>query len=246
MGALLTSVALGTLPALAQAPPAGPGPGAKTELKSLKEKASYALGMSIGRSLKQQAVEVSPDLIVRGLRDAIAGGNTLLTEQEADESLARFQEEAINAMSERGKKEGAAYLTLNGKKPDVKTTASGLQYKILKAGTGPKPKAEDMVTAHYKGTLVDGKEFDNSYKRGEPLTIPVTGVIPGWTEALLMMPVGSKWQLTIPASLAYGEQGRPPVIAPNSTLLFDIELLGIGGQKPGEQEPVLPKIRPGK
>lgn len=200
----------------------------KGDLKTLKDRASYAIGMNIGRSMKQQGVEVSPELFARGLRDALGGDKFLLTDQEAEEALTQFQEEAVNSLLERQKKEGAAYLAANGKKPDVKTTPTGLQYKILKAGAGPKPKADDTVTAHYRGTLIDGKEFDNSYKRGEPLVLQVNGVIPGWTEALQLMAVGSKWQLTVPANLAYGERGRPPVIAPNSTLLFDVELLAIG------------------
>ena len=225
------------VPALGQvkAPPKG-------EFKTLKDKASYAIGMSIGRSMKQQGVEVSPELLARGLRDALGGDKFLLTDQEAEEALNQFQEEAVAASAERQKKEGVAYLVANGKKPDVKTTASGLQYKVLKTGTGPKPKADDIVTTHYRGTLVDGKEFDSSYKRGEPAVFPVNGVIAGWTEALQLMPVGSKWQLAVPANLAYGERGRPPVIAPNSTLLFDVELLDIGAPKQ-EQEPVLPKVR---
>jgi FKBP-type peptidyl-prolyl cis-trans isomerase len=215
----------------------------KSEFKTLKEKASYAIGANIGKSFRQQSLDISPELIARGLRDALNGEKVLMTDQEAEEALTQFQEEAVTAMAERQKKEGAAYLALNGKKPDVKTTSSGLQYKVLKTGTGPKPKADDVVTTHYRGTLVNGNEFDSSYKRGEPATFPVTGVIAGWTEALQMMPVGSKWQLTIPANLAYGERGRPPVIAPNSTLLFDIELLAVGPPKTQEQESVLPKVR---
>jgi FKBP-type peptidyl-prolyl cis-trans isomerase len=215
-----------------------PGTTAKTAaplaLKTSKDKFSYALGMRMGANLKKQEVPVDPAILSRGLRDALGGGKTLMTEQEAQAALSdvqndlrKKQQEKMQAEGAANKKDGDAFLAANKGKDGVVTTPSGLQYKILKEGTGPKPAATDSVVCNYKGTLINGTEFDSSYKRGQPATFPVSGVIKGWTEALQLMPVGSKWQLFIPSDLAYGERGPGPEIGPNSTLIFEVELLSI-------------------
>ena len=204
---------------------------ARPELQTEKDKFSYALGMNIGTNLHRQAVPVDPEILLRGLKDSLAGGQTLLTEEEARAAIMQVQgeirkqqQEKLQAQGEANKKEGEAFLAANKTKQGVVTLPDGLQYKILQAGTGPKPTAGESVTVNYRGTLVNGTEFDSSYKRGQPATFPVTGVIKGWTEALQLMPVGSKWQLFIPANLAYGERA-PGDIGPNSTLIFEVELL---------------------
>jgi FKBP-type peptidyl-prolyl cis-trans isomerase len=201
-----------------------------------KDKQSYAIGLNVGKSLHRDDIDVEPKFLLQGVEDAISGGKVLLTDDEIKTVLTqlgmqvRQQQEAKRAaLADSNKKEGAAFLAANGTKPGVVTLPSGLQYKILTAGTGPKPTAGDSVVCNYKGTLLDGTEFDSSYKRGQPATFPVTGVIKGWTEALQLMPVGSKWQLFIPADLAYGERGREP-IGPNAVLVFDLELLSIQPQ----------------
>jgi FKBP-type peptidyl-prolyl cis-trans isomerase len=215
-----------------------PGTAAKTAaplaLKTSKDKFSYALGMRMGANLKKQEVPVDPAILSRGLKDALAGGKTLMTDQEAQTALSdvqndlrKKQQEKMQAEGAENKKVGDAFLAANKSKEGVVTTPSGLQYKILKEGTGPKPTATDSVVCNYKGTLINGTEFDSSYKRGQPATFPVNGVIKGWTEALQLMPVGSKWQLFIPAELAYGERGPGGQIGPNSTLIFEVELLSI-------------------
>jgi FKBP-type peptidyl-prolyl cis-trans isomerase FklB len=213
-------------------------------LTTQKDKFSYALGMNIGTNLRKQALPVNVDLIARGLRDAEAGGKTLLTEDEAKAVMMAVQteyrqqqQERLKQQGEANKKEGATFLAANKAKDGIVTLPSGLQYKILKPGTGPKPAATDTVSVNYRGTLISGTEFDSSYKRGQPATFGVTGVIKGWTEALQLMPVGSKWQLFIPADLAYGERGAGADIAPNATLIFEVELLSI---KPPEKAPEKP------
>ncbi len=190
--------------------------------KSPADKVSYALGILIGNNIKQQSIDANADLLATGIKDMQAG-KPLLTLQEAQQTMMAYQTEQRAKLSEKDR----AYLAENAKKEGVKTTPSGLQYKILTAGTGPSPKATDTVKAHYRGTLVDGTEFDSSYTRGQPFVSPVNRVIAGWTEALQIMKVGDKWQLTIPGALAYGERGSPPKIGPNATLIFDMELLAI-------------------
>ena len=187
----------------------------------------------MGENLHKQSVPVDPAILARGLRDGLAGGKTLLTEEEAQAAISEVQndvrkkqQENMQATGAANKKEGDAFLTANRTKEGVVTLPSGLQYKILKEGTGPKPAATDTVACNYRGTFINGTEFDSSYKRGQPASFPVTGVIKGWTEALQLMPVGSKWQLFIPSDLAYGEPGRPG-IEPSSTLIFEVELLSI-------------------
>src|SRR6202163_718725 len=224
-----------------QAPPAATNrraPAAKSPaplaLTTQKDKFSYALGMNLGTSLKKQSVAVDPNILARGLKDALAGGKTALTEDQARATLMEVQtemrkkqQEEMQVAGEASKKEGAAFLAANKSKDGVVTLPSGLEYKILTQGTGPKPTASDSVVCNYRGTLINGTEFDSSYKRGEPVTFPVNGVIKGWTEALQLMPVGSKWQLFVPSELAYGQRGPSPEIAPNPTLVFEVELLSI-------------------
>jgi FKBP-type peptidyl-prolyl cis-trans isomerase FklB len=199
-----------------------------------KEKDSYALGLNIGRGLSKQPVDLDAAAVARGLKDALSGGKTLLTDEEAAADLEKLKDQVQKAteakMQELGaenRKAGAAFLAENKTKEGVVTLPSGLQYKILTPGTGPKPTADDTVVCQYKGTLLDGTEFDSSYKRGQPATFAVGKVIKGWTEALQLMPVGSKWQLFIPADLAYGERGAGNVIPPNATLVFEVELVSI-------------------
>jgi FKBP-type peptidyl-prolyl cis-trans isomerase len=207
-------------------------------LTTRKEKFSYALGMSIGTGYKQglekQSVEVDWNLVSQGLKDSTGGGKTRLSEDEEKAVLTEVQNEVRKEQQEKmqqlaaaNKAEGEAFLTANKAKEGVVTLPSGLQYKIVTPGTGAKPTATDSVVCNYQGTLINGTEFDSSYKRGQPATFGVGQVIKGWTEALQLMPVGSKWQLFIPSNLAYGEQGRGAVIGPNATLIFEIELLSI-------------------
>ena len=204
------------------------------ELKTDKEKISYSIGMDIGGNLKRGSVEVDPDLLAKGLKDSYGGGKTVLTEDQARQTLADFQKammakqaETMKKLSEKNKADGEKFLAENAKKEGVKVLPSGLQYKELTPGTGKSPKTTDTVTTHYKGTLIDGTEFDSYYKRGQPATFPVSGVISGWTEALQLMKEGAKWQLFVPAGLAYGEKGAGQVIGPNATLIFEVELLTV-------------------
>jgi FKBP-type peptidyl-prolyl cis-trans isomerase FklB len=222
-------------------------------LKTQKEKASYAIGMNIGKNLKRDSVEVDPSVLYRALKDAYTGSKLLLTDEEAKTALTTLQSEVrakeevkTKAAAVENKKTGEAFLAANKTKEGVVTLPSGLQYKIIKEGTGPRPSAEDTVLCHYRGALVDNTEFDSSYKRGEPLKIPVGGVIKGWTEAIQLMPVGSKWQLFIPSNLAYGERGAPgSPIGPNSALVFDVELISIEPKAaPKEQPKEAPKEQP--
>ena len=232
-----------TTPAKAQTPAAkhastAAKSAAPLTLKTQKEKFSYALGMKTGQrmaeSFKKQSVPFDSALLARGLKDGLAGGKTLLTDDEAQAAIKAVQEEIGKQQQEKmqvagaaNKKEGDTFLASNKSKEGVVALPSGLQYKILKAGTGPKPTATDTVVCNYRGTLINGTEFDSSYKRGQPATFPVSGVIKGWTEALQLMPVGSKWQLFIPSDLAYGERGAGADIGPSSTLIFEVELMSI-------------------
>jgi FKBP-type peptidyl-prolyl cis-trans isomerase FklB len=229
--------------------------GAKTSgsspivLKDQKDKLSYALGMNMGSNLQsnlhRDAIDVDSNLVLQGMKDAMAGGKLLMTEDEARAALAELQkdlmakrreamakqEEKMKAAAEPNKKEGEAFLTANKAKEGVVTLPSGLQYKVLSDGNGPKPTLNDTVVCNYRGTLINGSEFDSSSKHGGPATFQVGRVIKGWTEALQLMSVGSKWQLFIPSDLAYGEQGTPGGdIGPNSTLIFEVELVSIQGK----------------
>jgi FKBP-type peptidyl-prolyl cis-trans isomerase len=218
-------------------------PGLDTE----KAKVSYAIGMSIGADFKRQSVEVDDAAFDKGVRDALSGSSTLLTDEQARSILNAYkaelrvkQQEKVRLAGEANKQAGDAYLRGNQSKEGVVVLPSGLQYKILAPGTGPKPTATDVVNCNYRGTFIDGTEFDSSAKHGGTATFPVTGVIKGWTEALQLMPVGSKWQLFVPSDLAYGERGAPGgVIGPNTTLIFEVELVSIN-PKPGAQEPAQP------
>jgi FKBP-type peptidyl-prolyl cis-trans isomerase len=203
-------------------------------LKTQKDKFSYALGMNLGANLHKQSVPVDPNIMARGLKDALAGGKTLLTEDEARAAITAVQNDMrekqqvkMQAAGEANKKEGEAFLAGNKAKEGVVALPSGLQYKVLKEGNGPKPTATDSVVCNYRGTLINGTEFDSSSKHGGPATFPVNGVIKGWTEALQLMPVGSKWQLFVPSDLAYGERGAGGDIGPNATLIFEVELVSL-------------------
>ena len=225
-----------------------------TALTTTKQKASYAIGMNWGTGLHRQGIDVDSAALIQGMKDALAGGKTLLTEDEARAALMQLQKEMQEKQQakaaqegEANKKEGDAFLAANKTKEGVVTLPSGLQYKILKEGTGPKPTASDSVVCNYKGTLINGTEFDSSYKRGEPATFPVTGVIKGWTEALQLMPVGSKWQLFIPPDLAYGPRGTPGgPIGPNATLIFEVELISIKDKNPPPDKVPAPGAAPDK
>jgi len=206
----------------------------KSGLKNQKEKMSYIIGMDIGNNLKKQSIDIDPNILAKGVKDALSGSQPLLTEQEVHETTMAFQKEMMAKQEEVGKKnkrEGETFLAENKKKEGVKTLPSGLQYKVIKAGTGKKPKLTDTVTTHYRGTLINGTEFDSSYRRGQTVSFQVNGVIPGWTEALQLMEEGAKWQLFIPSNLAYGERGAGRDIGPNATLIFEIELLSIQEKK---------------
>jgi len=215
-------------------------------LKTQKDKASYAIGVNIGRSMKKDDIDIDPDVLARGLKDAFADKKLLMTDEQAQAALTelknevqKHQQESHQAAVEKNKKEGEAFLAANKAKPGVVTLPSGLQYKVVQEGSGPKPTSADTVVCNYKGTLVDGTEFDSSYKRGQPATFPVGQVIKGWTEALQLMPVGSKWELYIPPSLAYGERGTGGgPIGPDATLVFEVELLSI--QPKPETKPAAP------
>ncbi len=210
----------------------------KLELKTQKDKASYAIGLDMGNSLKANGIDVNADVLFKGIKDAMSGNKPLLTEQEIKETIVGLQkelqakqQEKMKVLGEKNKKEGEAFLAENKKKDGVITLASGLQYKITKSGSGKTPKATDTVTVNYRGTLIDGTEFDSSIKRGQPATFPVNGVIPGWTEALQLMKEGAKWQLFIPSNLAYGERGAGTLIGPNAVLIFEVELLSINQEQ---------------
>jgi FKBP-type peptidyl-prolyl cis-trans isomerase FklB len=212
--------------------------GTARALITKKDKVSYAIGMNFGTGLRQQPIEVDPSIVAQGIRDAMSGGKMALTDDEARAVLTELQSELktkqeakMAQMGDANKKEGTAFLAANKAKEGVVALPSGLQYKIVKQGTGPKPTASDTVVCNYRGTLIDGKEFDSSYKRGQPASFPVGGVIRGWTEGLQLMPVGSKWELFVPSDLAYGDRGAGPDIGPGSTLIFEVELLSIQGKK---------------
>lgn len=217
-------------------------------LSTQKDKASYAIGMNIGKGLKENltkdAVDINSDILLRGMKDALAGNKPLLTDEETQATLTALQNDVHKHQQElheeeatKNSKAGQDFLETNKAKPGVVTLPSGLQYKVITQGSGPKPTATDVVVCNYKGTLVDGTEFDSSYKRGKPATFPVGQVIKGWTEALQLMPVGSKWELAIPPSLGYGEKGAGP-IGPDQTLLFEVELMSI--QPKPEARPAMP------
>ncbi len=207
---------------------------AEDQLKTKQERVGYAIGMNIATNMMKQKVDVDADQLAAGLKAVLKGEKTLLSEAEMGEVLMSYQQEMqmqqmakMAAEAAKNEKLSKEFLAANSKKDGVVTLPSGLQYKILKAGTGAKPTVNSKVQVDYRGSLIDGTEFDSSYKRGQAASFPVNGVIAGWTEALQLMKVGAKWQLVIPADLAYGENGAPPTIPPNATLVFDVELLKI-------------------
>jgi FKBP-type peptidyl-prolyl cis-trans isomerase FklB len=207
------------------------------KLEDQKDRLSYALGTELGNQFRRQSVEINPDIFVQGLKDALTGAPALLTELEVRALISELQiqikkkqDAAAKELGDKNRKEGEAFLAANKDKDGVVTLPSTLQYKVLKAGDGTKPTIDDTVVCHYRGTLIDGTEFDSSHKRGQPATFPLKKVIKGWTEALQLMPTGSKWQLFIPPALAYGERGTGNVIGPNATLIFEVELLSIQGK----------------
>jgi FKBP-type peptidyl-prolyl cis-trans isomerase len=203
-------------------------------LQTRKDKVSYGLGVDMARNFTRLGMEFDADVMVKGFKDALAGEKLLMSEEDLRATLTAYQKElmekhmqATKLSGEINKKEGDAFLAANKTKEGVVTLPSGMQYKILKAGDGRKPTAADMVECHYRGALINGTEFDSSYRTGKPATFKVTGLIPGWTEALKLMPVGSKWQLFIPPQLAYGERGAGRDIGPNATLIFELDLISI-------------------
>jgi FKBP-type peptidyl-prolyl cis-trans isomerase len=226
-GRWMTLLALGLL--------AGRAPGEETNaLPTLKDKVSYGIGVDVAGNLKRLGIEVNMDALTRGIKDQLAGQKLLLSDEalkaamtEMQGDIARKQAQAAKAAGAENMKKGEAFLAENKTKEGVVVLPSGLQYKILKAGQGKKPALTDTVECHYKGTLIDGTEVDSSYRRGQPATFPVNGVIRGWQEALPLMSVGSKWQLFIPSDLAYGPRGAGADIGPDATLIFEIDLLGV-------------------
>jgi len=200
------------------------------QLKDLKDRASYSIGLNVGFNMKRQNVDINQDAFIAGFKDAITPGKTpQLNEEQVRETMMAFQKDMEQKQTQQAEKnagEGQKFLSENKTKDGVKTTASGLQYKVMKEGNGAQPKATDTVTVNYRGTLTDGTEFDSSYKRNQPASFPVGGVIKGWTEALQLMKAGAKYQLFIPPDLAYSKEGRPG-IPPNSVLIFEVELMDV-------------------
>jgi FKBP-type peptidyl-prolyl cis-trans isomerase FklB len=206
----------------------------KPPVQSEQHKISYSLGYNIGRDFSQKKLDIDLDVLMRGMKDALSGSTTALSEDEMRQAMMDLQknmmaqqQQQVQQLAKTNEQAGKAFLAENRQKEGVKTTMSGLQYKVISKGTGKKPGPDDKVTVHYRGRLLDGTEFDSSYKRDKPATFPVGGVIPGWTEGLQLMKEGAKWQLFIPPNLAYGEKGAGPMIGPNATLVFEVELISI-------------------
>ncbi|MCG8335886.1 MAG: FKBP-type peptidyl-prolyl cis-trans isomerase [Proteobacteria bacterium] len=204
------------------------------QLITEKQKVSYSIGLSLGNNFKQQGIDIDTTTLVKGIEDAIKGANPLLTQEQIREVMTNLQknmmakkQKADAESAGKNKTDGELFLAKNKSKKGIVTLPSGLQYQVVRKGTGATPKATDTVVTNYEGTLIDGRVFDSSYKRGKPATFPVNGVIKGWTEALQLMKTGAKWKLFIPSELAYGARSAGPIIGPNSTLIFDIELLEI-------------------
>jgi FKBP-type peptidyl-prolyl cis-trans isomerase FklB len=229
------SMKFGWIAVLAVVLVAGPAyAGDQVTLKTQKDKVSYIIGINIGSSMKRQSVEVNPDLLLKGLKDGLSGTKPLLAPDEMRKTMTVFNEEMkkkhdaeLKKLGAKNKEEGEKFLAQNKKKEGIVTLPSGLQYKIITKGKGKSPTINDIVTVNYRGTLIDGKEFDSSYKRGKPATFPVKGVIKGWTEALQLMKPGAKWELFIPPDLGYGARGAGSIIPPDSTLIFEVELLSV-------------------
>jgi FKBP-type peptidyl-prolyl cis-trans isomerase FklB len=237
MNALVFSITLTALavPLLAEDRP---------PLKDTKDKVSYGIGLDIGGTFKKNKMDINSDALAAGIRDALSGAKPLMTEEEVRQVMTQFSKDmtekantARQAAAQKNSADGQKFLADNKGKPDVKTTTSGLQYKVLKEGNGAPPKETDSVVVNYRGTLIDGTEFDSSYKRGQPATFPVNQVIKGWTEALQLMKPGSKYELFIPPNLAYGERGAGGDIGPNATLKFEVELLSVKPAAPASASP---------
>ncbi len=216
----------------------------KTPFKSDKEKVSYTIGYNFGDRMKRDGLEIDQEAFAKGIQDGLEGKKALMTPQERQEAIAKLRQQVMQkraqqqkALAAKNQKAGAAFLAQYKKKPGVKSTKSGLYYRVLKAGKGRRPSLDDVVTVHYVGKNIDGSEFDSSYQRKKPATFPVKGVIKGWREALTKMRVGDKWELVVPPQLAYGSRGAPPRIGPDATLLFEVELLKVEkadkAKKPG-------------
>lgn len=238
-------------------------PAAGSAFKNDKDKVSYSIGVDIGRTLQRLQLDLNQDALKQGISDILGNKPTALSDQELQQTLQAFQQqmmqkqqatiakkqEEMKSTAEKNKADGKKFLDENAKKTGVKTLPSGLQYKVVKEGTGEKPKDSDVVETNYRGTLIDGKEFDSSEKNGGPVSFPVSGVIKGWTEALKLMPVGSKWEIYIPSELAYGDEGAGEDIAPGSTLVFQVELLKIkekGASNAPQQAPPAGEQSPAK
>ncbi|MDZ7900050.1 MAG: FKBP-type peptidyl-prolyl cis-trans isomerase [Arcicella sp.] len=198
-----------------------------SSLSSLKDSASYGLGILVAQNFKSQNIEIDAELLQKGFNEVMKGEKTPFNDMMANQLVQKYMQREQAKAFEPNRISGEKFLAENKTKEGIITLPSGLQYQIMKAGDGPKPASSDKVKTHYHGTLIDGTVFDSSVQRGEPITFPVTGVIPGWIEALQLMPVGSKWKLFIPQALAYGSRGSGPTIKPYSALVFEVELLGI-------------------
>lgn len=208
----------------------------EASLKTFEDTLSYCIGVDVGNNFKTQEIQINPEVFLLAMKHALGGATPVLSDSQMQVFMAGFQEQLKTNAEEKMKQEGetnkingARFLDSNKTNPDVVTLASGLQYKIINPGTGPNPARTDKVTVHYRGRTIDGKEFDSSHKRGQPATFPLTNVIAGWTEALQLMPVGSVWELYLPAELAYGERGAGGAIGPNEVLIFEVELISIAG-----------------
>jgi FKBP-type peptidyl-prolyl cis-trans isomerase FklB len=208
--------------------------GEPVELKDQNEKANYSIGYQIGGDFRRQGVAITPEVLISGVEDALSGAESRMTDEEMRDTLVSLKQRTASAEQEAGQQatqdnlaKGEAFLAKNATREGVTTLPSGLQYKVIKAGSGPSPKRTDQVTVHYRGTLIDGTEFDSSYSRNQPATFRLDRVIPGWTEGLQLMRQGATWQLYIPARLAYGESGSGARIPPNSALVFDVELIKV-------------------
>ena len=227
-----------------------------TPLKEQKDKLSYSLGMTIGKSIKRDSIETNPDLVARGIKDVLTGEKILLTDEQMAEVFMTLQKDLVTkqaeerkALAEKNLKEGEKFLAENAKKEGVVTQPSGLQYKVITDGKGKKANRTDAVTVNYRGTMIDGTEFDSSYKRNEPATFQLQNMIPGFTEGVSLMKVGSKWQLFIPSKLAFGEEGAEDAIGPNAALIFEVELLDakdVAAANPAEKQPSKTKAAPAK
>jgi FKBP-type peptidyl-prolyl cis-trans isomerase FklB len=226
---LLLALAVGCTAEDAKSPAAE-----EVKLDTQKKRISYTIGLNIGQDFARQEMEIDTDVLVLGVIDALGEKEPRMTQEEMAAEVQTYQQEMrakqearLKEVTDKNVEEGKAFLVENAKKDGVVVLESGLQYKVIEPGQGAKPTADSMVKVHYKGTLVDGAEFDSSYRRGQPASFPVGGVIPGWTEALLLMQEGAKWQLFIPSELAYGERGAGQDIGPNAVLIFDVELISI-------------------